>query len=369
MAIQWADNFDNYGTDETFLLDGIYAEATSSGSAVSLVADPDVNETGNVIRINPIADSSAPFTAMAILRKIYNGAITTAGYQFRIWLDELPESDNNNTSWNFANVNNEPQISFRILTTGAIEVTRGETEPSTSTGTTGTVLGTTGPVLTAQTWNHVEMKVFLDNSAGTVQLRVNGVTVLNLSGIDTLADETTATIDQMSLRNGFTQDTSGITAYFKDLILWDTTGSQNNDFLGTVHVYTLRPDADNSLNWTPSTGSTGFNLIDESDPDDADYISAGDPPPSPAVFTLTNLPVDIVGVKALLPVVRARKIDGGDGNIQTGLTGTLTDLGADRPITTAFTFWWDVSELSPDTGVAWTPLEVDAAKLQIDRTV
>ena len=109
-------------------------------------------------------------------------------------------------------------------------------------------------------------------------------------------------------------------------------------------------------------------MIDEQDPNDADFISAGDPPPSPAVFTVSNLPPDIVGVKALIPVVRARKIDGGDGNIQVGLTGTATDLGADRPITTAFTYFWDVSELSPDTAAAWTPVEVDAVKLQIDRT-
>jgi len=364
MAIQFADNFDNYGETETFLLDGIYASYDGT-----LLDDPDPSATGKAMYFNDAGGGSPPtgYTNNRHIRKTYNAPLTTAGVQWRLWPTELPDNNSCTMGLIFANVNNEAQVALRLLTTGAIVVTRGNYAGTAQTPA-GTVIGTTGPVITAGAWNHIEAKVFLNNSTGTVQIYVNGVSVLNLTGQDTIADETTATIDQVTVTGGYGGFNGDSRSYIKDLILWDTTGSSNNDFLGTVSVYTLRPDADDSLNWTPSSGSTGWDLIDDSTPDDAGYISAGDPPPSPAVFTLTNLPVDIVGVKALLPFVRARKIDGGDGNIQTGLTGTLTDLGADRPITSAFTYWWDVSELSPDTSAAWTPLEVDAVKLQIDRT-
>ena len=125
-----------------------------------------------------------------------------------------------------------------------------------------------------------------------------------------------------------------------------------------------------SFNWTASTGSTGFNLIDEAGPDDADYVQAANPPPAASTFTLSDLPADVTSVRGLISLVRAKKTDGGDGNLQVSLqSNSVDDLGADRPITTADTYWWDVSELSPDTGVAWTPAEVDAAKIKIDRTL
>jgi hypothetical protein len=50
-------------------------------------------------------------------------------------------------------------------------------------------------------------------------------------------------------------------------------------------------------------------------------------------------------------------------------SGANTDAGADRPMTTAFTYWSDVSEVNPGTGVFWTPTEVDAMDIEFDRTV
>ena len=69
-------------------------------------------------------------------------------------------------------------------------------------------------------------------------------------------------------------------------------------------------------------------------------------------------------------MVRARKIDGGDANLQTSLiSGGDVDPSADRPITTTFTYWYDISETDPDTGNAWTPASFDAANVEIDRTL
>jgi hypothetical protein len=88
-------------------------------------------------------------------------------------------------------------------------------------------------------------------------------------------------------------------------------------------------------------------------------------------FEMENLPPDITSVRALISVTRHRKIDGGDGNVQTALSpnGTNWDNGADRPITTAFQYDFDVSEVSPVTSSPWTPVEVDSLKLRINRTL
>ena len=83
-----------------------------------------------------------------------------------------------------------------------------------------------------------------------------------------------------------------------------------------------------------------------------------------------NLPPDITSVRGLMTLVRASNSDGGDGKLQTSLVsaGDLAN-GADRQITTAETYWYDISELNPDTGVAWTPANTDSANIRFNRTL
>jgi hypothetical protein len=214
----------------------------------------------------------------------------------------------------------------------------------------------------------VEVKGFASATVGTVEVRVNGVVVLNLTGLNTGADVIGQIVFGTYRANGYEQT---IEAYWKDVVFWDTSGSVGNDFQGSVAVRDLYTDADISLNWTPSTGSTGWDLIDETTPNDADYISAASAATANYVASLTNLPVDVTSVRALLPICRSVKTDGGDCNLQVGLTPNNTDWddGADNPLTTAYTFRYDVSELSPDTAAPWTPTEVNAAYVRLDRTL
>jgi hypothetical protein len=135
---------------------------------------------------------------------------------------------------------------------------------------------------------------------------------------------------------------------------------------GTSSVFNFSA-GDTNLSWL-----SGSNMITDGRPNDLTYMSAADNPlPSPMRFEMEDLPPDITSVRALISVIRHRKIDGGDGNVQTALSpnGTNWDNGADRPITTAFQYDFDVSEISPATGSSWTPVEVDNLKLRIDRTL
>jgi hypothetical protein len=250
-----------------------------------------------------------------------------------------------------------------LTPSGQIRVTSANGGPFEGVGT---LFGETAtPVVVANAWNHIEVKLFRSSTLGEINIRVNGIPVLTLDNLNLGALNTGIFFLGLS---SFVAGINGSTAHYKDVVFWDSNGSQNNDFIGSVIVRRLNPESDVSLGgWVPSTGSTGFNMINSFN--DSTFIQADDSPPALASFELENLPPDIVSVRALIPVTRSRKIDGGDGNLQTGLTGTLTDLGADRPLTTGFTYNWDVSELSPDTASPWTPLEVDAVKLDIDRTV
>jgi hypothetical protein len=363
MAIQWADNFDNYGTDILKLTDGLYAEVSTG---TTLVADPDVLETGLCVRLDDQTTGGQTARRGDYVRKTYTPGLSAAGAAFRIYLPTLPTGLHESVIWTFSDINNDGQVTFKVMSDGSIRAYRGDIFVSQQEPPT--LFGTSTQALVPGAWNHVETKILLSDTVGTVEIRVNGTTVLNLSNLDTIED-VGADVRSFQICNADLSGAGILRYFFKDLVLWDTTGTQNNNFLGTCTIYTLTTTADVAFPWTASTGTTGWDLIDETTPNDADYISAADPPPALSEFTLSDLPLDVVSVKAMIQVVRAKKIDGGDGNIQTGLKGTLIDSGANRPITSTFTYWYDISELSPDTGVTWTPVEVNNAKLTIDRTV
>lgn len=361
MTLLWADNFNVYGTDEALLLNGIYAQADSG---VTLVVDPDPTSTANVVAIAEAADSTIPYYGN-VLRKVFpSGGEDTVGVAFRIWMNALPPTSTNFVYFAFTDSSNTAQVTLKVLTTGDIAAYRGNPENGTLLGTT------TVPAIVANSYSHIEAKVTVSDTVGVVEVRVNGVVVLDLENQDTknTAETTSNQILFTHARNG-----AGLPLqiyHVKDLVIWNDAGSVNNDFMGTVSVVTLVPDADTSLGgWSPSTGSTGFNILDNAPPlDDAAYVAAD--VPETAVFTLSNLPDDVTSVRGLVTMFRGRKVDGGDGNIQISMVSAAAeDAGTDHAITTAYTYWPDVNELDPNTAAPWTPVSLNAASIKMVRTV
>lgn len=367
MAIVWADNFQMYGpvtttsiaaTSTLRMLNGSYAEMTGAGSnsPIILERDPDPTGTGR-----PVLAFWMHFS-IARCRKVLPSAQFTVGQACRIWFETLPgpASTGPNIAA-FRDVAGTLLVSVFVDPSGRIRVFRGNFD-------SGTLLGqTTGPVIVANAWQHVETKVVFHNVAGSVEVRVEGVPVLNITGVNTSANNLPCQ------QTGFATTNDNVISqlFFKDYVIWDTTGAFNTDFLGSVSVFSLHTNSDEALNWTPSTGTTGWNILDNFPPaDTTEFLSAGLPLPSPYVGTLTNLPPDVTSVRAIQTTVRARKTDGGDGNIQVSmLSGAAAALGANRPITAAYTYWSDVFEQDPTTSLAWTPVSVNAARIRLNRTV
>lgn len=367
MAIIFADfpsgQLGLYGSTTSYMLNGIWAETQSgsSGGTTALANDPDPN-IGSAGRVLSTFGGNVNASNGHSFARIVNpsGAQATTGVGFRLWMSSLPQgnSANGNAIVRFRTSANADIIYFQVQADGSIG----------AYDSANTLLGSTDPATTANAFQHVEIKVLRHASAGTAEVRVNGAVVLDL---DTLAlGANDIGIITIGSRPRTTSQATP-TNYWKDFVLWDGSGSEGNDFQGSVAVHDLYTDADIDLNWTPSTGSTGWDLLDKTTPDDTTYIQAGDPAPDPAKMSLTNLPDDVTSVRALIPINRSIKTDGGDCNLQVGITPNDTnwDDGADRPITTAFTYWWDVSHLSPATSAPWTPAEVNSAYVRVDRTL
>lgn len=342
MTIQFAEDFKGYGTDIAFMLNGLYGQVSGA-----LVEDPDPNVTGNVFRatVNP--------TPGFRLRRVFTGARTTAGFCFRLWMENLPNTDR--MVFGFLNGANARQVSITSDSTGKIAVLRPDDTQ---------IAITASPVLVANAWNHIEVRAVASATVGTIEIRVNGVTVLTANTLNT------GTSYEQFCETAF--GSSETANYFiKDLVTWDGLGTRNNDFLGTVQVIGRTPSSDVLTGWTPASGTSQFQMINNSPPLDAtEYLTAPFPLPTPSSFGLSQLPADTTSVKAMIVQSRVRNTDGGDGNFQASLvSGAATGNGANRPMTSAFTYYEDLFELDPNTAAAWTVAAANAAVLRINRTV
>lgn len=95
----------------------------------------------------------------------------------------------------------------------------------------------TGAILSQSVWNYFELKVLVDDTAGTYEVRRDGINVLSGTAADTGASGDTI----VSIRVRSTNNLQN--AHIDDLYLLDTTGATNNDFLGDVRVDVLLPKA------------------------------------------------------------------------------------------------------------------------------
>lgn len=368
MALIFCDGFDHYGVDETNMLDGVYAELrTGFGSAApaALVTTNPRTGTHNLRWTDHASETNS-----RVVRRVLGGAKTTVGLAVAAYLNALPSANDIYVLYDFRDTANVVQVSIIVQSTGIIAAFRGDRQTGTQIGTTAT------PAVTADAYQHIETMVTFDSTVGEVEVRVNGVTVLSLTGVDTTASANQE-CSQIGLTCGPNNTTlsltdPNVTTDIDDCFCYDDTGSFNNTFIGDRRVLTLFPNADTAIaDWTPLSGS-GFSNIDEADPDDdTSYITAaaGASPALASEFDLDDLPVGVASISAVVVVNRMRKTTAGVANVQASLvSGASEAAGTDRALTEAYTYYQDVIEADPDTAAPFTPAAVDSVKLKVERT-
>lgn len=151
-------------------------------------------------------------------------------------------------------------VTLKAAAGSAITVYRGTSS--------GTLLGTASYTLLASTWTYIELKVKLHDTTGTVDVQVNGASVLSLTGQDTKNGGTKSVLD------GFSINYIGNTVLVDDLYLTNAAGSANTGFLGDIKIETLMPSgAGTTTQLTPSTGSN-YQCVDEVPQNTSDYCGS-----------------------------------------------------------------------------------------------
>jgi hypothetical protein len=371
MALLWCDGFDHYGSTETFLLDGPYAD-----EECTLTSSSPTPPTGTHCIAISGSDSSTGFSG---LRKVLPTSKDKLGMAARFYYPTLPNDSRTITIDFLSSSPNRSQIRCIVDPNGALAFYRGGIS-SFSEINNGTLIATSDPVIVAGTWNHIEVQVYIHDTDGWVRAAVNGVHRYEATGLDTKYDS--SNIVGVGFHRQFA---NGMTYYIDDLYVYDFVGDSGIDtdwcpavdgagvatqYIGELQCMYLPPNGDTAeADWTKSTGTDGFALVDEVSPNDGDYISsttAGDL----SEFDLTDLPEDITYIRGLQLIGRMSKSDSGAALFKFGMkSDASTDDIDEQPMTTDATYWWGFMNVDPDSSGRWTRDSLNAGKFRLTRSV
>jgi hypothetical protein len=154
-------------------------------------------------------------------------------------------------------------------------VTRGGTEQIGQKDATQVATGYVG--LRDDVWYVVECYLKVgDAGNGRIVTKVNGVTDIDFTGqTNQVASVVTSVRFGGNGQMLVGESNKGRDIALDDLAINDATGTQQNGWVGMGGVYLLLPNADGfHTEWTPSSGSQHYVLVDEIPADASDYVYA-----------------------------------------------------------------------------------------------
>jgi len=256
------------------------------------------------------------------------------------------------------------QVTLRANADNTISVCRGLQN--------GTVLGTSTATFTSGSYFYIEWKVTIHASAGTVDVRLNGVSILSLTSQNTRNTANTSwnaavlgwlelVTDSCSANNTNTD--------FDDLYVCDGSGAAPwNTFLGDVRVDVRNPTAAGATTgWTPSTGSNWQNVDDAAPDDDTTYnststINAVD------TFVVQDAPVSGAAIFGVQHCLSLKKMDAGTCTVAPVVRHSSTDYaGSAISPSTSYAYGLVINQTNPGTAAQWTESDFNAAEFGYKR--
>lgn len=333
MALLFMDGFDHYATAD------LTKKWTLSAGLPSIVSTP-VRRSGGALDTVATASNYVQKTLPSSIGTVYFGFAFHPGVAF----------PSTSSSFVLLMDGSTFQVELRMTSTGQIAAARN-----------GTVLGTSTAVVPINTFSYIEAMFVISPTAGIVEVRLNGnaTPILSLTGQNT-RNSANSTINTVRLG---TYNAAG-RSYYDDFYICDASGSSNNNFLGDVRIDTLFPTADGTYSqFTPSTGTSHFALVDEAAPNTTDYndgsaVGNRDSYQVADLSAITSQTIYAVQVNAAV-----QKDDAGAKSAAVFMRSGSTN--ADGPSTvlgTSQIYLTQIHATDPATAAAWTPAGVNAAE-------
>jgi len=222
-------------------------------------------------------------------------------------------------------------------------------------------------------WYYVELYVCAHPSLGEYEVRINGVTKCQGTGVD-MAQQSAA-----GWTNIFFYSHASVSggAVYDDIYVLDDQGSVNNGFLGDVKISTLRPTGDAVTQWSRSEGNENFALVDEGPVDpacedvwnDRDYVSSG-VSGKKDLYDHENLSAEFRGspIQAVQLVSAVRTTNPQIVTLNSKCLSGVTevDIRSDPLAGDKYLPIIGIQETDPETGILWTPGGLNAAQFGVE---
>lgn len=244
-------------------------------------------------------------------------------------------------------------IRFR-QTTNLIKIQHNTTSRKFELVRGSTVIATGSFVMpTTQAWYNLQFWVNIHDTTGRFVLKVDGVVDIDFTG-DT-KDGTPTTITDIHF--------AGQIAGIDDVVVCTA------DYPGDFRVDGLIPNADSTPEqWTPSTGTDSYAMVDETPASDTDYLS------TTTTAQITNLDLtDFTGTNktpiAVSVVARAKKDTANNDQLRLGILSNATYGYSTHTLTTSYAYYVSILLTDPNGGGAWSDAALDAMKAYIESII
>jgi hypothetical protein len=236
------------------------------------------------------------------------------------------------------------QVDLRVDALGRIYATRN-----------GTTIGTPSvPLIDLSSCFHCEVKVYIHDTNGTIDVNINGAAALSLTGLDT-RNGTPTTVNSVVFQ------TTGY-SILKVGDIW----IDDSKFLGDCKIETIYPTAaGDTTAWTPSAGDN-YACVDEDVPNsDTDYVSSATAG-QVDTYAFGDLTITTGVVKGVQAFAFARKDDAGDRSIALVARPVSTDIVGDTvALADSYTYLTQLWELNPEDSAAWEIADINGAKFGV----
>ncbi len=220
------------------------------------------------------------------------------------------------------------------------------------------VLGTATLYLPINTWHWVDIRAKLGTTLGEVEIWVDDVQLLSLTGQNTVYNAGQTDITNVQVGDNHTG--GALRMYIDDWIIY-TPGTR----VGDTRIETLLPTSDASPNQgVPSTGTDHYAVVDEAQFNTSDYLTMANVSGNKEVFGHGALAGTPAIIHAVAVKMISQKSDAGAFSLEPlVVSGGTEGDGASQTLSTVWGVQAAVFEQDPNTSAAWTYANVNSADI------
>lgn len=228
----------------------------------------------------------------------------------------------------------------------------------------GSIIGTSSLDVAMNTWEYIEIKIVHHPTAGSIIIKMDGVEVMNVTSVNT--DPAGTATSDFIIKNA--SSSYAIGSHMDDWYICDDAGTVNNDFLGDVSIQAVFPTSDGvDQDFTLSTGSDGYALVDEDPASDSDYVESGTV--TDRFGTAVNATDSGGTILAVVPTNYMINTDVGTMGVKAFAHSSASETQSDEMfVGSTGKVHRGVIEFDPNGSTAWTYSAINAAEFGIEIT-